>query len=549
VFAPYTVVRELGRGTHGLVLQARAPDGRDVAIKLLMAPSPERRRRFDRERQTMAQLDETAGFVPLLDVLETAQGPCLILPFFPGGTLRDRLRAGPPRVHEAIRLGRKLATAMGRAHALGIVHRDLKPENILFGATGEPLIADLGLAKHWGESLGVTNSLSRSGELRGTAGYMAPEQAADAKSAGPAADVFSLGAIIYELLAGDSPFRGEGQLDVLAKSRRGEFEPLTSANPDVPRWLAEVVERCLAADPAKRFEDGAALSVALLQGTMRRSTTGRGPLVAAAGVAVVLAVAGLVLATRPDEPAVARADPLEPPEPVPTATEPATEPVAPVVVADPPSAVDPAVVVTPEAPEAPSGRPTGVIAPVMLRLGSLGPLEDLVKLGTADAWQVSRPDGTDLVWENRAAPAAIRYLYARFGTNEPRRIMIDVTVEELDPKLPPFGAGIIYDFDPPTQTYYAIVVDAKDTVTLYRRQPDGLRPQWSRKFGPPPRGPVRRQLEVFEEESGFEILTGGERLMELGRKGGTRRIGEGGLGFIVMGAGRFTIHGFDAVKQ
>src|SRR5581483_12298266 len=145
------------------------------------------------------------GFVPLLDAGDSPHGPWLVMPYVPGGTLRQRLARGPLSVAETVALGVELGRALGRAAAMGVVHRDLKPENVLFDAAGRSLIADLGLAKHFEEGApGASQSvsLSRDGTILGTAGYMAPEQLVDAKSVGPEADVFSLGAVLYACLAG-----------------------------------------------------------------------------------------------------------------------------------------------------------------------------------------------------------------------------------------------------------------------------------------------------------------------------------------------------------
>jgi serine/threonine protein kinase/Skp family chaperone for outer membrane proteins len=262
----YEVVSTLGQGGMGLVYAARSPDGRDVAVKVLRKNEGEVLARFERERRLLASFGEADGFVPLLDAGTTPQGPYLVMPLVAGGTLRKKLEAGPLGIEETVELARSLAAALGTGHARGIVHRDMKPENILFTATGTPLIADLGLAKHFDvRAPGANQSvvLSRVGALRGTAGYMAREQMADATSVGPTADVFSLGAILYECLAGEPPFLGESFVEVLAKVSEGKFEALRGRRPDVPEWLAALVERALAPAASDRFPDGLALGDAL----------------------------------------------------------------------------------------------------------------------------------------------------------------------------------------------------------------------------------------------------------------------------------------------
>ncbi|MCO5169452.1 MAG: serine/threonine protein kinase, partial [Planctomycetes bacterium] len=243
----FEVLSTVGRGATGVVLRARAPGGGEVALKVLHAREPERLLRFERERAVLASLGEAEGFVPLLQAgHDPHHGPFLVMPFVGGGTLRDRLRRGPLPLTEVVRVGLELAETLGRAHARGIVHRDLKPENVLFTQDGRALVADLGLAKlQEGDGL---QGLSRTGEMRGTVGYMAPEQA-DAKHAAPAADVFALGAILYECLAGRPVFVGETPLAVLERVVADDREPLARAAPGAPRWLVAVVGRARAPAP------------------------------------------------------------------------------------------------------------------------------------------------------------------------------------------------------------------------------------------------------------------------------------------------------------
>jgi serine/threonine protein kinase len=302
---PYEVVSTLGQGGMGVVYGARSPDGRDVAIKILHKNEGEVLARFERERRLLASLGEAEGFVPLLDTGATENGPYLVMPLVPGGTLREKLEAGPLGIDETVELGRRLAFALGEAHARGIVHRDMKPENILFTAEGLPLAADLGLAKHFddrqpGASQSV--SLSREGTFRGTAGYMAPEHMADAKSAAPAADVFALGVILYECLAGEPPFLGDGAVELLTKVAEGRFEPLRKRRTDVPRWLAATVECALAPAARDRFPDGLALGRALAAGgagASRGSRRFRPAVLVGASVAVLAGSLALAYAIMP----------------------------------------------------------------------------------------------------------------------------------------------------------------------------------------------------------------------------------------------------------
>ena len=267
---PYEVEREAGRGGMGVVTLARAEDGRPVAVKLLARKDEPALRRFEREVRLQSALGEEAGFVPILATGVHEGSPYLVMPFLEGGTLRQRLERGPLAVAEVRTLGATLARALGKAHERGIVHRDVKPENVLFTERGAPLVTDLGLAKHFDDSspgASRTASLTAAGNLVGTVSYMAPEQLANAKAAGPAADVFALGAVLYECLAGVRAFPGETVLAVVERIERGTFVPLARFRPDVPRELARVVERALARDPAGRFADGAALERALLATT------------------------------------------------------------------------------------------------------------------------------------------------------------------------------------------------------------------------------------------------------------------------------------------
>jgi len=293
----YEIVRPLARGGFGSVYQARSGDGRDVAVKVLHRKDAGAVARFEREARLLDSLGEDEGFVPFLGAGDAPEGPFIVMGFAAGGSLRDRLRRGPLPFEDAVALARALARTLAKAHERGIVHRDLKPDNVLFSADGRALVADLGLAKHFTEDApgaAASVSLSRSRELRGTAGYMAPEQMRDAKTAGPPADVFAIGAIVYECLAGAPAFGGDTLIALLDKVERGEFEPLSRARPEVPRSFARVIERALARDPAARWADGGALLRALdASSAPRRTWTA----VAAISVAAAVVAAGAILGT------------------------------------------------------------------------------------------------------------------------------------------------------------------------------------------------------------------------------------------------------------
>jgi tetratricopeptide (TPR) repeat protein len=262
---PYLLEREIGRGGMGVVFLARSPGRGAVAIKVLTKIDADKLARFERERRLLETLGTAEGFIPLVDAGVSPSGPYIVMPFANGGTLRQRL-VGPLGIDETLRLGAAIARALGHAHERGIVHRDLKPENILFDEQGTVLVADLGLAKHFdreAKGASLSASLSRGGFLRGTAGYMAPEQMVDSKSVGPEADVFALGAILYECLAGRPAFEGESLVEVLARVTSGDREPLGRVRDGVPPWLVAVIDRALARDPARRQPDGRHLAAAL----------------------------------------------------------------------------------------------------------------------------------------------------------------------------------------------------------------------------------------------------------------------------------------------
>jgi serine/threonine protein kinase/WD40 repeat protein len=307
----YTLGGELGRGGIGVVFRAQDPAGRDVALKIMANTRAGASQRFAREARLHEQLGEASGFVPLLDMGELKEGSYLVMPLLTGGTLRDRLIGGQLPLDEVVALGTRLADALGRAHQAGIVHRDVKPDNVLYTGEGQPLLSDLGLAKHFRQDVsGASQSvaLSQTGEMRGTIGYMAPEQLSDATSVGPPADVFALGALLYECLAGAPAFEGDTLMSLMAQIATAQREPLHKLRPDCPSWLLGVVDHALVVDPHRRLPDGAALAAALRSQPRRERRWGG----MAFAVLLVLAALGLAFAAQREAP------PSDKPSPTPT---------------------------------------------------------------------------------------------------------------------------------------------------------------------------------------------------------------------------------------
>jgi serine/threonine-protein kinase len=249
----YEVVRELGRGAMGVVYLARDTLlEREVAVKLIGTQelSPEFRSRFLREARVIAKMDHP-GIVAVHDIGEHDDALFLVMAFFPGTNLRELLvRQGPLSVPELVDLGIQASDALEHAHSLGIVHRDVKPENIMVlrreGGAMRVLLADFGLATALSEQ-----RLTRPGAVMGTVAYMSPEQVT-AKAIDGRSDVYALGTVLYECLAGDVPFPGGDIASVLYRIAHQPPIPLRSVAPQVDPDLEALVMRCLEKDPALR---------------------------------------------------------------------------------------------------------------------------------------------------------------------------------------------------------------------------------------------------------------------------------------------------------
>jgi WD40 repeat protein len=268
----YEIVGELGRGGMGVVYQARhVPLNRPVALKVIRsgaAAYPEERQRFQQEAEAVACLQHP-NIVQIYEVGEHDGQPYLALEYVAGGSLKERMQATPQPAGPAAYLVETLARAVHHAHQHGVVHRDLKPANVLLAACGlasgedarpqaaVPKITDFGLAKR----LEGGPVQTATGAVLGTPSYMAPEQAdGGTREVGPPADVYALGALLYELLTGRPPFLADTVLATLEQVRTRDPVPPPRLQPGVPRDLETICLKCLHKEPTKRYPSALALA-------------------------------------------------------------------------------------------------------------------------------------------------------------------------------------------------------------------------------------------------------------------------------------------------
>jgi serine/threonine-protein kinase len=252
--AGYQILGEVGRGGMGVVYKARQRSlQRVVALKMILAADhadQQQLTRFHTEAEAVARLQHP-NIVQIHEVGEQEGLPYLSLEFVDGGSLDKRIGGIPQAPRDAAQLTETLARAIHFAHHQGIVHRDLKPANILLTPDGVPKISDFGLAKRLEEG---DSSRTRSGTILGTPSYMAPEQArGDVRTVGPLADLYALGAILYELLTGRPPFQGENAIDTVTRVTRDEPIPPTRMQPKIPLDLETICLKCLQKEPARRY--------------------------------------------------------------------------------------------------------------------------------------------------------------------------------------------------------------------------------------------------------------------------------------------------------
>ena len=269
-YGRYKVLEELGQGSMGIVYKAHDPNlDLILAVKVLRPECLQGEtlvKRFLAEARVLGRLDHP-NIVRVYNVDEDQGTVYIAMEFLEGEALNDlakRRRLSPEEIAD---LGATIADALGYAHSKGIVHRDVKPGNILVRSDGKPKITDFGIARIEDTA---EHLRTQAGEVLGTPAYMAPEQVLSEPVDGRS-DLFSLGIILYELCAGERPFRGDSLGAVFQAITQATPVPLLERNPEIPAALAEAVERCLRRNPVDRYQSGDELAAAL-RGCFRKES-------------------------------------------------------------------------------------------------------------------------------------------------------------------------------------------------------------------------------------------------------------------------------------
>jgi len=265
VVGPYTIVGEIGRGGMAVVYLAEEPGQDRVAVKLLHPGLTALlgRERFRREIRLAVRLRHP-GILPLYQSGEGERGLWYSMPYVTGGTLRLRLRReGRLPAPEAVRIACEVAAALEYAHRRGVIHRDIKPENLLLDPGGAVQVGDFGIGRMFDPSA-LEETLTRSGVLIGTPAYMSPEQALGERELDGRTDVYGLGCVLYEMLAGEPPYPAATPQLAVARHLKDPVPSLLRSVPDLPPALDGAVRRALAKTPAERFTTAARLAAELV---------------------------------------------------------------------------------------------------------------------------------------------------------------------------------------------------------------------------------------------------------------------------------------------
>jgi serine/threonine-protein kinase len=261
----YQLVEKIGTGGMGEIYKARDTRlNRFVAMKVLsadMSADPDRRLRFIQEAQAVSALNHP-NIITIYDVVDDGQTQYMVVEYVDGRTLLETIPKGGLPVPQVIRYASQIAEALSAAHAAGIIHRDLKPANIMVTGSGLVKVLDFGLAKliDWATSNpdGSTVTMAPApltieGTLLGTVNYMSPEQA-EGKKLDARSDIFSFGAVLYEMLTGQSAFRGNSVISTLTSVLRDDVRPVREISPEVPAELEHIVAGCLKKNPDERIQ-------------------------------------------------------------------------------------------------------------------------------------------------------------------------------------------------------------------------------------------------------------------------------------------------------
>jgi len=266
------VEEAVGVGSMGEVFRVRHVDRGTVhALKYLALPARKVRQRLLREAEVQTRLSHP-NVVTLTEVIEIEGDPGLVMEYVDGPSLAAWLETHKPSAQEAEALFRGIVAGVAHAHRRGLVHRDLKPANVLLARTAQglvPKVADFGIAKvleSTSPRAGDTSGLTRTGMSLGSPPYMAPEQIRDARSVDRTADIWSLGAILYELVLHRRAFDGNDVLAVLNAAQAASYPPPRTIKADLPERFVRVIEGCLKADPEARFESAEDVVAALEDG-------------------------------------------------------------------------------------------------------------------------------------------------------------------------------------------------------------------------------------------------------------------------------------------
>lgn len=273
-FGRYIISRHLGAGGMADVYLAHDPAlDRDVALKVprLDSRNPDVLARFMIEAKAVAQLEGPA-IVPLYEYGKQDGQPFLIMRYLRGGSLADRIGRSAWPLPAAVAVIDRIAAALDYAHVHGVIHRDVKPSNILFDDDGAAYLSDFGIARMVAGDGRPAQRLTATGLVHGSVDYMSPEQALGRAEIDGRSDIYSLGVVLFEMLAGDIPYQADSQLQQAMQHVNAPIPSLRERRPDLPPAIQSVIERALAKDPAGRYPTAAALAADL-----RRVAAGQRP--------------------------------------------------------------------------------------------------------------------------------------------------------------------------------------------------------------------------------------------------------------------------------